>query len=231
MIVYKFTSPSGKIYFGKTSKTIEERVRTHRLGRNNLIKHNKPLPRFYAAWKKYPIENWNKEIVEDVKTEQEANILETNLIKQFNTTNPKFGYNMAPGGNGGLIGTGQLGKYWNLSNQAKINISLGHKKLWCDKRDFLLQRIPKISGKNNYQYTGSVMTPWGSYDSLIEATKEGKILRKKGHLTLTDVRTLRKYIANLDKPTNKSGRRTPKLWRGKTPRELGFNRGNVNGTI
>ena len=38
----------------------------------------------------------------------------------------------------------------------------------------------------------------------------------------TDGNTLRKYLQSLDNVLNLQGRRTPKNWRGKTPRELGF---------
>lgn len=80
----------------------------------------------------------------------------------------------------------------------------------------------KIEGKNNYQFRGFIKTPWGIFESGTAAINEAKILRKCGIDVITDGNTLRLYLANINKPLNLKGRRIPKAWRGKSPKELGF---------
>ena len=119
-------------------------------------------------------------------------------------------------GDGGLIGTGQLGKTWKIRDTSKMSGPKTKTDVWYASKK-------KISGKNNYQFKGQIKTPWGIFDSLIEATEEGKRLRNTGNTeVITDRTTLKNYLQELDNVLNLQGRRTPKNWRGKTPRELGF---------
>jgi len=59
--IYKITSPSGKIYIGK-SENIEVRWRDY--------KHSKSQPRLIRSFKKYAIENHFFEIIEECEKEQ-----------------------------------------------------------------------------------------------------------------------------------------------------------------
>lgn len=119
-------------------------------------------------------------------------------------------------GDGGLVGVGQLGKTWKIKNTSNMKKS----KTQTEKR---IESYKKISGKNNYQYAGQIKTPWGIFDSGIDAITEAKKLKKLGNKeVITDGSTLRKYLHSLDIMLNLEGRRTPPNWRGKTPKELGF---------
>lgn len=119
-------------------------------------------------------------------------------------------------GDGGLIGTGQLGKTWKIKDTSKMKKPKTKTEAWYEGRK-------KIAGKNNYQYKGQIKTPWGMFDSVTAAVAEGKLQRKLGNNeVITDGGTISKYLQSLDDPLNLQGRRTPKNWRGKTPRELGF---------
>lgn len=91
------------------------------------------------------------------------------------------------------------------------------------KTDAWYKAREKISGKYNYQFKGQIKTPWGTFDTGLDAIAEGKRLRDLGNIeVITDGNTLRKYLQSLDNVLNLQGRRTPKNWRGKTPRALGF---------
>lgn len=57
---------------------------------------------FYNAIKKYGWDNFEHEIVFSNLTHQEANDKERELIKQYNTNNPEYGYNSTLGGDGFL---------------------------------------------------------------------------------------------------------------------------------
>lgn len=119
-------------------------------------------------------------------------------------------------GDGGLIGTGQLGKTWKIKDTSNMRNTKTKTDAWYKGKK-------KTAGKHNYQYKGQIKTPWGNFDSIIEATEKGKKLRAAGNIeVITDRTTLGNYLQELDNVLNLQGRRTPKNWRGKTPRELGF---------
>jgi hypothetical protein len=119
-------------------------------------------------------------------------------------------------GDGGLIGTGQLGKTWKIKDTSNMSTPKTKTEAWYTARK-------KIAGKLNYQFKGLIKTPWGTFESCIAAIKNALVQRQQGNFNvITDSGTLRKYLQNLDSMLNLEGRRTPKEWRGKTPRELGF---------
>ena len=119
-------------------------------------------------------------------------------------------------GDGGLVGSGQLGKTWKINDTSKMKGPKTKTAAWYEGKK-------KIAGKNNYQFKGQIKTPWGTFDTRVSAIEEGKRLRSMGNEeVITDGNTLRKYLQSLDNVLSLQGRRTPSNWRGKTPRELGF---------
>jgi hypothetical protein len=80
-------------------------------------------------------------------------------------------------------------------------------------------------GKSNYQFKGTIVTPWGTYDSIKSCVAAAKKIRNGNPAAkvISDENTLKKYITNLDQVLDPSGRRTIVEWRGKTPRLVGFN--------
>lgn len=90
-IVYKYTSPSGKVYIGQTNQGLYKR---YRCGQG--YKHS---TYFYNAILKYGIENFQSEILKDNLSLEEANYWEIYFISQYDATNREKGYNISPGGN------------------------------------------------------------------------------------------------------------------------------------
>ena len=88
--VYKHTAPNGKVYIGITCQKPEERWKNGKGYGNN--KH------FKAAIQYYGWPNIQHEIIKDNLTKEQACILEKELIKIFDSTNPKKGYNQSTGG-------------------------------------------------------------------------------------------------------------------------------------
>ena len=86
----------GRRYIGTTSTTPEKRWK-------NGIGY-KTCTRFYEAIKRYGWEDFEHQIIKSGLTEEEAHILEVELIRKYRTTDPKFGYNMSTGGKGGRTG-------------------------------------------------------------------------------------------------------------------------------
>ncbi|MGL5710443.1 MAG: GIY-YIG nuclease family protein [Cetobacterium sp.] len=96
MYIYKITNLiNNKIYIGLTTKTIEERFKnhiySHKLERHSHIK-------LYKAFKKYNIENFKVEKIDEAKNINCLNKKEIFWISKYNTTNDEIGYNMCNGG-------------------------------------------------------------------------------------------------------------------------------------
>lgn len=92
--VYKHTTPSGKVYVG-IAKDVKHRWRGNGSG-------YKGSTRISNAIKKYGWDNIKHEILFSNLTKEDACQKEIDLIKQFNSTNPAFGYNLLSGGQCGL---------------------------------------------------------------------------------------------------------------------------------
>lgn len=97
-VVYKYTSPSGKVYIGQTCR---ERKR-----RNEFLRKGGRYTRgsfIEEARKKYGPENFKYEVLfsveGDIKEEivKALNRWEEYYISEYNSTDRKFGYNMAKG--------------------------------------------------------------------------------------------------------------------------------------
>ena len=90
-LVYKHTTPNGKVYIGITSKTTKERWRNNGTGYH----HNN---HWQSAIKKYGWENINHEILLENLTKEEAEKKEIELISLYKSNQREYGYNIASGG-------------------------------------------------------------------------------------------------------------------------------------
>lgn len=98
--IYKITNVvNGKIYIGKTEKTVETRFAEHL----SNVKVGKKQSKLYSAMKHYGVENFT---VEEIDTADDRDSLcekEIFYIKAYNSQDDSIGYNVADGGNGGAI--------------------------------------------------------------------------------------------------------------------------------
>ena len=93
-LIYRLTSPDGKIYIGQTTKgqrRFFSKGYTHNRGLTNAIKE-------------YGLKNFKKEILEECLTAEEANESEKHYIKLYQSTDSSKGYNISIGGAGGFNG-------------------------------------------------------------------------------------------------------------------------------
>jgi len=145
---------------------------------------------------------------------REAGLYYSNLFEVVKS--PNWANLTEEKGDGGLIGNGQLGKRWKIKDTSNMHSTKTKTEKWAEGKK-------KIAGKNNYQFKGLIKTPWGIFESIVDAVSVGQKQRDLGVLeVITDRSTLAKYLQNVDIVLNSQGRRTPSSWRGKTPRELGF---------
>lgn len=101
--VYIHIAPNNKKYIGITSKNIEQRWSNGNGYRNNKY--------FYSAILKYGKENFKHKTIAANLTKEEACKLEIELIKKYDTTNRKKGFNHSTGGDISAFGVKRNKEY------------------------------------------------------------------------------------------------------------------------
>lgn len=89
-LVYKHTSPSGKVYIGITKQLVTKRWKNGR--------GYEGCTAFYRAVQKYGWQNIEHEIVAQELTKEDACSMEQHLIAEYKSYDPQFGYNLTHGG-------------------------------------------------------------------------------------------------------------------------------------
>lgn len=112
--VYKHTSPKGKVYIG-----ITQRKPTVRWGKHG--EGYKSNAHFWSAIQKYGWENFTHELIATGLTVDEAGETEKKYIAEYDSANPKNGYNIALGG-----------QYGKRGKETSENISKRMKEWWKD---------------------------------------------------------------------------------------------------
>lgn len=97
-----------KVYIGKTQYSIEKRFKEHC---NDYLKRREEKRPLYNAMKKYGVENFYIELIEDNIPDQEIDEKETFYIRQYNSY---IGFENSNGYNATLGGDGRKYKNWDL---------------------------------------------------------------------------------------------------------------------
>lgn len=101
-IIYSITNMiNGKRYIGQTINTFNHRYREGGVGAErvkNTYEKEGGNTHLYNSICKYGVESFSIEILHIGKTKNELNYFEDFYIKYYNTRNPKYGYNIKPGG-------------------------------------------------------------------------------------------------------------------------------------
>lgn len=133
-VVYKHTSPNGKVYIGITSQNTKDRWLNGKGYNRQLL--------FYRAIQKYGWDNFTHEILFENLSKEEACQKEIELIAKYQSNNPEFGYNLCAGGEGAngythteeakrLIGLASKGNKYSLgvhrTDEFKQKVSEFHK--------------------------------------------------------------------------------------------------------
>ena len=96
--IYKITNTiNNKVYIGQ-SINIDERWRAHKADYKNSHLTGKHKSYLYVSMRKYGIENFKFEVIEEAPKEL-LNEREIYWIQYYDATNPDKGYNLTPGGN------------------------------------------------------------------------------------------------------------------------------------
>lgn len=155
-VVYKHISPSEKVYIGITKQNPKNRWKTGSgYGTRN---------RMARAIKKYGWDNFKHEILFENLTKEEACQKEIELIAEYKSNNPEFGYNITNGGEGynGVKHT----------QETKDKISKSKKGKTPNKKDFRVsietrQKISKTLKERAYTHPA-----WNKGIPMREETKQ-----------------------------------------------------------
>lgn len=154
--IYKYTSPSGKCYIGKTNN-IERRVKDHYKRSQNL----KYKTKFYDAIRKHGYENFQLEILtNNISSNEELNNLEIYFIKLFNSK--INGYNLTDGGDGlsknQILLFNKIEEKYFIGTKDMINENITHstklKVTAIDNRTGEIIHVTKKEFDNNINYVG-----------------------------------------------------------------------------
>ena len=169
--IYKITNDvNGKIYIGKTENSIEKRFNKHCQDAFRPRCEKRPL---YAAMRKYGVEHFHIELVEETNSPEEREIY---WIEQYGSF--KYGYNATMGGDGkkyidyDLVVATYRERYkmplrrlscwvfvktvFLLYSKAKMNQYYLHKRFRCDS---LEKQLICILSKENFYAPFLLLTP------------------------------------------------------------------------
>ncbi len=128
MIIYKITNIiNGKVYVGKTKKTIEERMYKHIFNAKKKINR-----RLYDSINHHGYDNFIIEKIDEGKTNEEINEKEKEWIRTLDSfyVNGK-GYNMTLGGDGGNTNNGKKqSKEWIEKRMKSVMETMKKKGKW-----------------------------------------------------------------------------------------------------
>ena len=117
---------NGKKYIGQT-KNFLQRIGSHKSDLNRHKVRNKHLQ---DAWDKYGEENFKFYLLQECPKEQ-LDILEMEIIDEFNTMDRDFGYNILSGGN---VPPNFLGKKHSDATKLKMSKASKGNKHWLGKK-------------------------------------------------------------------------------------------------
>ena len=181
--VYMHVSPSGKKYVGITGDSPKNRWDSGHGYRRN--------PHFWNAIQKYGWNNFEHLILYTDLTKDEAKEYEIKLIKEYNLTNKKYGYNVSEGGDLGVASnrkpiymydslTGDFIKRFNSCNEAERYLGKSGSNT-----------IGKFCEENNYHTLYGYLWRW-TYSPNIEIMNRDFIILLYDALTLKPINAYKK---------------------------------------
>ena len=125
MIIYKITNQvNNKVYIGLTTESLQKRWCGHKVDSKKKNSH------LYISMRKYGIENFTIEIIDETDSFEKLGELERYYIKQYNSQDPNYGYNITAGGESNQLDGNPKAKL-TLSDVINIRIAYRDCKLTC----------------------------------------------------------------------------------------------------
>ena len=210
--IYKITNDlNGKIYIGKTNFTIEKRWKEHCRDYQKETLQKRPL---YSAMKKYGIENFSIEEIEQLESPQQAEEREKYWIEYFGSF--KNGYNATIGGDGKAYIDYDLvvAVYQQLKNQKEVALKLGisqdsvHNILILKKQSIISQ---KEIAQTNFGKCVNMFDLSNNYLRSFKSLWEAANFMVENQLTGCKVSTIKQHISEVCKGRRKTAAKH--IWR------------------
>lgn len=153
-VVYKLTFPNGKVYIGQTIQKLKDRLCKH-CNESFYVKDRK-----FNNYKERAIRKYMTFKVEVLYQGDELDYNEINYIKEYNSTNQEYGYNLDSGGNLNKthseetklkMSESQKGRI--VSEETKLKMSEAQKGKKLSEETKL-----KMSGINNHNAKSIIIT-------------------------------------------------------------------------
>lgn len=197
-IVYCHTTPSGKRYFGITFQKPQDRW-----DGGNGYSHQV----FYNAIQKYGWDNIRHEILYSGLGEEEAKQIEIQLIAEYRTTDPDYGYNVSSGGAGHTfndIGKKRVSeglmKYFDEHPEARTHLSDFRKRYYKEHPEAIELLRQQHTGHKVSDKARAKMSASHKGRTFSEETKAKISSAKKGWVPSE---TTRKNMSNAAKERQK----------------------------
>ena len=151
MDIYKITNVlDGKIYIGKANN-YKYRFNEHK---KKALRGHTGCPHLYAAMRKYGVENFICEKIDESFTEEDLCRKEAFWIEKLDARNKDIGYNIAKGGKGGVTWSdltdekkAEISKKLSIANSGENNPMFG-KNAYAGKTDGELKLISEKKSKS-----------------------------------------------------------------------------------
>ena len=193
--IYKITNDiNGKIYIGKTEKTIQQRFKEHCRDSKKEVNKNRPL---YRAMNKYGIEHFYVEQIEETDVPE---MRETYWIEFYGSF--KNGYNATMGGDGKKYLDYDLvvSTYRELLNAKEVSRSLNidhhHVLSILKARGEHILSSAEISKRKNSKITNMYDLD-GTFLQSFPSTRAAADYMVKNNLTNCKLSTIRQHIAEV----------------------------------
>lgn len=146
--IYKHTNKiNNKVYIGITKQDIRKRW-----GKNGQGYSKCTL--FFNAIKKYGWDQFEHEILEVGLSKTEACLKEKQLIKQYQSNNPKYGYNIESGGSPGPTDFIKMTE-WQQKNKKFGQDNVNSKKVRCKETGDVFGSIAEANRWSGTSHVGS----------------------------------------------------------------------------
>lgn len=137
--VYKHTTPSGKVYIGITKQDVNKRWKN---GNGYKL-----CTAFYRAILKYGWDNIKHDVLITGLTENEACALEVELVAEYNSADPRYGYNLTYGG-----------EHYTPNNEWRKRASESHKRFYSNNPEARAKISESKTGRKASQSTKNKMS-------------------------------------------------------------------------